>query len=477
MTIRFVQQWNGYSPDTIVTLAGAEETRLIGLGYAVTDLDGPGNTPLPVTSTTNLTGRSVFSEESRPTQTFAPAFNTPLTMPTISAIGDSWTGTRSYSQSGSGVELTKVYGVQSWLHWSLFLSGQRQRCIFPATGGSGSGQNSTQIKARLADFTAIQPTFLAILAGINDLSGCYTLAQANSAVKILLVNLKEMYDTCLAAGIFPLPVMVPSFTAAANSPDDTITRYAVLNANAWIDAYAKSIGLSGAINLETYWATEGAINANMSGDELHPLVAGAAAVGKSGYKILAEISPPVDLSTTSTVFANPTLTGVGGTVSTGGSGTAPDSWRIKNSGAGTIAGALANGVYSFTCNDVADAGASLLMEQRVIDGSCTTGDTIEAFVDISLAAGGVGIYDFKGTLQAYGSTSYRSDGMATSVATDYLNTTSQLSGRLYIPKLTISSGVNGTTQKDVWGQIFCRMNAVASSAGVIKVSSFYGYKI
>ena len=56
MTIRFVQQWNGYSPDTIVTLAGAEETRLIGLGYAVTDLDGPGNTPLPVTSTTNLAG-------------------------------------------------------------------------------------------------------------------------------------------------------------------------------------------------------------------------------------------------------------------------------------------------------------------------------------------------------------------------------------------------------------------------------------
>lgn len=43
-----------------MTLAGAEETRLIGLGYAVTDLDGPGNTPLPVTSTTNLTGVSTF---------------------------------------------------------------------------------------------------------------------------------------------------------------------------------------------------------------------------------------------------------------------------------------------------------------------------------------------------------------------------------------------------------------------------------
>lgn len=40
MTIRITQPWNGYMPDQIVTLAGAEETRLISLGMATADLDG-----------------------------------------------------------------------------------------------------------------------------------------------------------------------------------------------------------------------------------------------------------------------------------------------------------------------------------------------------------------------------------------------------------------------------------------------------
>lgn len=42
MTIRFIQQWNGYAPDQIVSgLGTTEENRLIGLGYASADLDGP----------------------------------------------------------------------------------------------------------------------------------------------------------------------------------------------------------------------------------------------------------------------------------------------------------------------------------------------------------------------------------------------------------------------------------------------------
>lgn len=34
MTIRFLQQWNGYDEQDIVTLSGEEETRLVGLGLA-----------------------------------------------------------------------------------------------------------------------------------------------------------------------------------------------------------------------------------------------------------------------------------------------------------------------------------------------------------------------------------------------------------------------------------------------------------
>lgn len=43
MTIRFVKYWNGYSPDAIIhNLGSTEEARLVSLGYATTDLDGPG---------------------------------------------------------------------------------------------------------------------------------------------------------------------------------------------------------------------------------------------------------------------------------------------------------------------------------------------------------------------------------------------------------------------------------------------------
>lgn len=459
-----------------LSLAADLEGKLVGLGKARWVV-APFGFDEPVSSRRHpLTGRIIFSKGGSPTQTFVPAFNTPLTMPTISAIGDSWTGPRSYSQSGSGVALTKSYGVQSWLHWGLFFSGQRQRAIFPATGGSGSGENSTQIKARLADFTALLPTYLCIFAGINDLSGIYTLAQANSAVKTLVANLREMYDTCLTLNIQPIPVLVPTFTANGNSPDDVMTQYARQNANAWIDATAKGMGLSGAVNLETFWAANGVINAGLSGDELHPLAAGAAAIGKSAADILAEISPPVDLSGMTTVFANPLLAGTAGTVSTGGSGTAPDSWRIKNQGAGTIAGSVANGVWSFACDGAADGAATLTMEQRVIDGSCTVGDTLECFVDVTLAAGSVGCYDFKGMLQAYGTPSYQSSGLVSALNTDFLPNT-QLTGRLYIPKLTIDVGVNGTTQKDLWGSINCRLGATAGNGATLKVSAFYGYKI
>lgn len=52
MTIRFITAWSGYHADQIVSgLGDTEEERLVGLGYAVTDLDGPGNTPTIIKAT------------------------------------------------------------------------------------------------------------------------------------------------------------------------------------------------------------------------------------------------------------------------------------------------------------------------------------------------------------------------------------------------------------------------------------------
>ena len=41
MTIRMLQAWNGYPQQTVVSMSASEETRLVGLGIASFDLDGP----------------------------------------------------------------------------------------------------------------------------------------------------------------------------------------------------------------------------------------------------------------------------------------------------------------------------------------------------------------------------------------------------------------------------------------------------
>lgn len=69
MTIRFVKYWNGYSPDAIVNnLGSTEEARLVSLGYATTDLDGPG-TPegeLARTTSTPSGGVAIVADDGKP---------------------------------------------------------------------------------------------------------------------------------------------------------------------------------------------------------------------------------------------------------------------------------------------------------------------------------------------------------------------------------------------------------------------------
>ena len=62
MTIRFIQAWNGYYPGKIVTNpnGGNSEATLVALGYAVTDLNGPDNTPVPVTGVINEVTRGII---------------------------------------------------------------------------------------------------------------------------------------------------------------------------------------------------------------------------------------------------------------------------------------------------------------------------------------------------------------------------------------------------------------------------------
>lgn len=66
MAIRFVTAWNGYHDQQIVTgLSSSEESRLIGLGFAVADLDGPDNSPVQVFASSNPLngGMTIFGSD------------------------------------------------------------------------------------------------------------------------------------------------------------------------------------------------------------------------------------------------------------------------------------------------------------------------------------------------------------------------------------------------------------------------------
>ena len=64
MTIRIIQQWNGYSPDQIVSgLGSTEEARLIGLGFASADLDGPDGGGQVAKLSTDANGNTVLVGE------------------------------------------------------------------------------------------------------------------------------------------------------------------------------------------------------------------------------------------------------------------------------------------------------------------------------------------------------------------------------------------------------------------------------
>lgn len=40
MTIRFLKPWNGFYEQQVVSLSAAEESRMISLGFATSDIDG-----------------------------------------------------------------------------------------------------------------------------------------------------------------------------------------------------------------------------------------------------------------------------------------------------------------------------------------------------------------------------------------------------------------------------------------------------
>jgi len=114
MTVKMLQAWNVYPKDQIVTtLSGAEETRLIGIGFATYDLDGVDNDSLDfyVRGKRNpVTGGDIFSGPNS-TLELAPGVNT---------VGGGGGGSSLVQLLATGTPLKL-----SWLGNSVISAGQR----------------------------------------------------------------------------------------------------------------------------------------------------------------------------------------------------------------------------------------------------------------------------------------------------------------------------------------------------------------
>lgn len=192
MTIRFLKSWNGYFEGQIVSNPnGRTEADLITLGYAVADLDGPDNTPLPVTATTNpVTGWISLSAGGRN----ALADSGIYSRPAVAGCGDSLIA--GAVAGGSPYNKATTRGGIKFRNTGNF-----------SVGGTRTDQMLTQV----ALASAAGARVVVIDGGINDI------VQGVSE-STLQVNWIANITAILAAGMRPIDVGLPPTNTAGNVP-------------------------------------------------------------------------------------------------------------------------------------------------------------------------------------------------------------------------------------------------------------------
>lgn len=320
MTIRFLKQWAGYSPDTIVTLAGGEETRLFNLGMATFDLDG---------DTDGEEGLVKFKK------TLAGGIKLSTAIPRGASVvidGDS-IGAQGYS---AGTSL-KFSNHGWWVH-SLYKLKQPLRV---ASVAAVSSQTSSQILARFDTTVAIHnPDEVWAIIGQNNLGDVDNGAQC-------IADLLEYAKKCAAIGaLLMLGTVTPR--AAGSMAAQVKTNILAINAAIRDMAAARLC-----VVFDSYSAivdpasADGAARTGVLIDTVHPNSKGAFYIGREAAARRADlldnvVSPSsnadsrlVNASSVQLV-SNPKCSGTGGTVGTGGAGASAAGWNLNRQSGSTL---------------------------------------------------------------------------------------------------------------------------------------------
>lgn len=133
-----------------------------------------------------------------------------------------------------------------------------------------SGENTTEIAARIDTATALGPHQVTVLGGVNDFFDGFTTATTKA-------NLTAMYDAIETAGAQPIAIKILPFGNA--SFWDAANEAKRLEINAWIDAQGhETVDLESVVGDSTDPDQPVLAAAYDSGDGLHPNAAGYTAM-------------------------------------------------------------------------------------------------------------------------------------------------------------------------------------------------------
>ena len=201
-----------------------------------------------------------------------------------------------------------------------------RRFTFTTVENKGvSGDDTTEMVARLSDLSGLGGDICSVLCGTNDVNktslggtGAALKAYTNSLISTAIANLSTTYDYIInTLGIPVLAFVVsPRSTWASTIPEQIAEgKRAIKEINEWI----KSQASENIIVVDYYddWNNgSDEPKANYTYDGLHPLYLGAYWMGyRARQKLLARYGDYNFALSANNVAPNPTMSGTGGTVS------------------------------------------------------------------------------------------------------------------------------------------------------------------
>lgn len=450
MTIRMLKAWNGLPEQLVTTLSSSEESRLVGLGLASFDLDGPAENVRMAQLATDGAGNLVY-------------LGVPSRAKSVVIFGDSITSINA--SSGAGYSYSPSHGY--W-NWANFLLGQRYKLLRNAgVGGNWTQDMLTRIDS---DVIAYRPDMVIVLGGTNDIAN-------EVPVATITTNLATIYEKILAAGCSVVAMTILPRAAGITAAQ----RSRLMCVNNWIRemAYTRpNIVLCDPFVAfsDPASATSDPV-AGYTSDGLHPNSVGARIIGAELYKVLNALTPASNRlvsgqadvfdsanNPTGNMLVNGMMQTLSATSGTGYAGNNPNSFTIQRiSGTSTWTGsavARSDGVPG-NWYRAAVTGGTLATEQfefrQNVSGPTAggatyqIGDRLYAELEINVTVSGSAPYLNQLCIQVV---EYDRDGAAMiSVASVYKNGTdkqlsSNFSGVARTPIFTATgAGGSGASQR------------------------------